>query len=133
MKEGKDTDKKFGFSKAERLNSKKEIDALFQKGASFYFYPFLIKYSPSENSEAQCHQALISVSKRNFKRAVDRNRVKRLVRESYRLNKAILDDTGQYYSIAYIYTAKEIHKFAFVQKKLIGALKRLLAQIEKQA
>lgn len=133
MKEGNITSKKFGFSKEERLNSKKEIDALFSKGASFYFYPFMIKYAASGKEELAKHQVLISVSKRIFKKAVDRNKVKRLIREAYRLNKGMIVDVDQKYSIAYIYTAKEIHSFAFVQKKLIGALKRLLAQIEKQA
>ncbi|PIB34074.1 ribonuclease P protein component [Reichenbachiella sp. 5M10] len=131
MEEEEVTIKKHSFSKKERLNSKKEIDALFSKGASFYFYPFSIKHTPIDRSDADCHQILISVSKRKFKRAVDRNRIKRLIRESYRLNKQLIENADQFLSIAYIYTGKEIHSFDFIQKKLIGSLRRLLAEREK--
>ncbi|UXP33910.1 ribonuclease P protein component [Reichenbachiella agarivorans] len=130
MKEVTNSQKLHGFSKEERLHSKKEIDALFTKGASFYLYPFSVRFLPRESAPS-CHQVLISVSKRNFKRAVDRNRIKRLIRESYRLNKQLLSDVDPYLSIAYIYTAKDILTFALIEKKLIASLKRLLSEKEK--
>jgi len=116
--------------KKERLSSKKKIDALFTKGASFYFYPFSIKFLPVSDEDITYHQMMVSVSKRNFKKAVDRNRVKRLVKESYRLNKYQLNDAAQYYTIAYIYTAKEVHDFRFIEKKLRGSISRLLTKID---
>jgi len=130
MKDKQETHVDVSLPKQERLSSKKKIDALFTKGASFYFYPFSIRFLPISDEDTHCHQMMVSVSKRNFKKAVDRNRVKRLVRESYRLNKYQLKDAAQYYTIAYIYTAKEVHKFQFVEKKLRGSIKRLLAKID---
>lgn len=116
------------------MSSKKVIDALFVKGASFYFYPFSVRFLLADE-QASCHQLMISVSKRNFKRAVDRNRIKRLVRESYRLHKYLLSDIlpeGKFLVIAYIYTAKEIHPYSFVAAKLVDSISRLKAKLDKQ-
>lgn len=123
----------YSFPKQERLSSKKLIDALFTKGASFYFYPFSVRFLPAEES-VTCHQFMVSVSKRNFKRAVDRNRIKRLVRESYRLNKHMLEEfipEGRYFLIAYIYTGKEIHSYDFVKSKLVDSFGRLKSKMAK--
>ena len=73
------------------------------------------------------HQILISVPKRNFKRAVDRNLLKRRIREAYRLNKSILVDNEKLL-IAYIYTAKEILAYAEIEKKLVAGLVKLSAK-----
>lgn len=132
MKDKQDTCIDVSLPKTERLNSKKKIDALFTKGASFYFYPFSIKFLALTEPQIASHQMMASVSKRNFKKAVDRNRVKRLIREAYRLNKYQLKDASQYYAIAYIYTAKEVHDFRFVEKKLRGSIGRLLSKIDLQ-
>jgi ribonuclease P protein component len=69
------------------------------------------------------HQVLISVSRKNFKKAVDRNFIKRRIRESFRLNKNLLPPEPKLL-IAYIYTAKEILTFAQIQERLIKTLKR---------
>jgi ribonuclease P protein component len=114
---------KNSFKKAERLNSKKLIKELFDKGSSFYLYPFKVIYL-SNTSEAPISQILISVSKRNFKKAVDRNKIKRRVREAYRLNKSQLNIT-QSISIAYIYTPKEILSFQEIQNKIVTSLHKL--------
>ena len=66
---------------------------------------------------------MISVSRKNFKKAVDRNLLKRRIRESFRLNKNLLQVTPKYL-IAYIYTAKEILTFAQIQERLIKTLNR---------
>ncbi|MEP2025123.1 MAG: ribonuclease P protein component [Reichenbachiella sp.] len=127
------TYRKYSFPKQERLSSKKSIDALFTKGASFYFYPFSVRFLLAEEN-ATCHQFMVSVSKRNFKRAVDRNRIKRLIRESYRLHKHLLNallPEGKFLLIAYIYTGKEIHPFDFVESKLVDSFKRLKSKIDK--
>src|SRR5690554_6622772 len=72
-------------SKEERLCSKRSIDGLFAKGSSFVLYPFrfVVLQSPDE----QPAKILFSVSKRKFRKAVDRNWIKRRMREAYRLNK----------------------------------------------
>ncbi len=125
---------KHTFPKAERLHSKKLIQELFEKGSSFYLYPFKVLYGPSPVQGP--HQALFSVSKRKFKRAVDRNLIKRKIREAYRLNKHILtSDQEQQPSllIAYIYTGKEIPDYHFLEKRLSKSLRRLVDNSQKQS
>lgn len=114
------------FKKSERLCSEKLIKELFDKGSSFYLHPFKV-YSIQYESLTNSHQVLFSVPKRNFKKAVDRNLLKRRMREAYRLNK-------QYYVnskpklIAYIYSTKEILDYNQIEKKLKITLERLHKQ-----
>lgn len=123
----------YSFSKEERLTGKKKIEGLFKKGSSFYLGPFQVRYSIDE--EAPNHQVLISVPKRKFKRAVDRNLIKRRIREAYRLNKPILynDDREEFYSIAFIYLSSKILTFHDIQDQLIGCLKRLDKNEQKRS
>lgn len=80
---------KFTYNKKEKLKSKKGIDLLFTEGQSVSAYPLRLVYMPTTFDEDIIAKTGVSVSKRNFKTAVDRNRIKRLLRESYRLNKAV--------------------------------------------
>lgn len=77
-------EKRNSFSKQERLTGKIAIDRLFTSGKSFFVYPFLIQYELIHEERAIPTRVLISVSKRKFKRAVDRNSIKRQIREAYR-------------------------------------------------
>jgi ribonuclease P protein component len=113
----------FKFRKEERLKSEKLIKELFERGSSFYFFPFKVILLPIPDQKSQFHQVLISVSKKNFKRAVDRNLIKRRIRESYRLNKNLLPQSPLLL-IAYIYNAKEILTFAQIQERLVKTLNR---------
>ena len=114
---------KFTFRKEERLSKEKHIQELFDKGSSFYLFPFKVLFLPNPDPAVQHHQVLISVSKKNFKRAVDRNLIKRRIREAYRLQKELLPAAPPL-QICYIYTHKEILLFwwneaknaSFVQK-----------------
>ena len=114
------------FSKSERLCSKKSIKELFNRGFSFYTYPFKVIYLPNPDKSIDKSQILISVPKHVFKKAVDRNKIKRRIREAYRLNKKyfalVLDNPLM---IAYIYTAKESLGFQLIQEKLKISLQRL--------
>jgi ribonuclease P protein component len=112
----------FSFPKSERLYKKKDIQELFDKGSSFYLYPFRVIAQKSPGPHT--NQVLFSVSKRNFKKAVDRNLVKRRMREAYRLNKAGLPQPPGW-QLAYIYTAKDILEFAQIQAKMLASFKRL--------
>jgi|SRR5690606_10507694 ribonuclease P protein component len=118
---------KFSFSKSERLSSRNSIQELFSKGSSFYLAPFKILVLKSNEP---VHQVLFSVSKRNFKKAVHRNRIKRLLREAYRLNKAGLPESPAL-QIAYIYTTKEILDFHHIDQKMKESIKRLQQYAEK--
>jgi ribonuclease P protein component len=114
---------KSSFHKQERLHQEKLIQELFKKGSSFYLYPFKVLILHNPEAGASVHQVLISVSRKNFRRAVDRNLIKRRIRESYRLNKNLLANHPKLV-IAYIYTAKEILTFAQIQERLIRTLNR---------
>jgi ribonuclease P protein component len=120
---------KFSFPKAERLSKRNTIQELFAKGSSFYIHPFKVLVLTDLEAKSP-HQALFSVSKRNFKRAVDRNLVKRRMREAYRFNKPLLPESPKL-QIAYIYTAKEILDFHQISKKFLEINKRLHQYAEK--
>jgi len=113
----------FSFPKSERLYKKKAIQELFDKGSSFYLYPFRVFFQKSSEPES-ANQVMFSVSKRNFKNATDRNLLKRRMKEAYRLNKAAIPGTTKL-QIAYIYTAKEILTFELIRDKVLLSFKRL--------
>ncbi|MEO6167375.1 MAG: ribonuclease P protein component [Chitinophagales bacterium] len=120
---------RFTFKKEERLSSKKIIDELFMKGSSFYLYPFKVQYLPEVYNAVNPVQILVAVPSKSFPHAVDRNRIKRLIRETYRLNKNDLYDAFKHQQkkllIALIYTAKKIEPFDLVNEKMISILNRL--------
>jgi ribonuclease P protein component len=115
---------KFTFKKEERLYKEKVIQELFEKGSSFYLYPFKVFFMQNPEPTYPAHQILISVSKKIFKNAVDRNLIKRRIREAYRLNKSMLVDRNKLL-IAYIYSIKEILPSAQIHERLIKTFKRL--------
>ncbi len=121
--------KTFGFPKAERLCGKKKIEELFTNGSSFFLHPFLVKYLPVPMGP---HRLLITVPKKKFKRAVDRNRIKRLIREAYRLNKHILyNQPDAFFHVGFIYQDNSILSYTEIEQKVIILLKRLSDQKTK--
>ncbi|RSK23829.1 ribonuclease P protein component [Hymenobacter metallilatus] len=121
----------YSFPKEEHLCRKKLIEALFGQGSSFGLYPLRVVWRPTIAPTAAPPQVLVSVSKRSFKRAVDRNYLKRLMREAYRLNKYRLLEAPGGHSVAQlaiIYTGKEKKPLSVVEKKLISGLERLLTE-----
>lgn len=116
----------YRFPKREKLVSKKDIEELFKNGSSFYLRPLLMKYHPVESD---VNKMLFSVSKRNFKRAVDRNLIKRRMREAYRLNKHLLvSEQGTFYHIGFVYVDKSILPYDQIEHKLKKLIKRLNGQ-----
>ena len=115
---------KYTFRKEERLSKDKLIQELFDKGSSFYLFPFKVFFMPNPDEAASFHQVVISVSKRNFKRAVDRNLVKRRIREAYRLNKESLP-VRKKLLIAYIYSVKDILPSAQIKERLVKTFRKL--------
>lgn len=116
------------FSKEERLCGVNRVDSLFKDGSSFVCYPFRVVYAETSAVEEPSVRFLVSVSKRKLKHAVDRNRVKRLVREAYRLNKHLLADAlpdGCTLHAAFIWIPSEILGFEKVNQKMCAALRRL--------
>lgn len=102
----------------EKLKSKKEIEQLFADGKSISKYPIRLVYRKSTFKEEVVIKAGVSVSKRNFKKAVDRNRIKRLVRESYRKNKYIVPNTTHQFAFMFLYSGKEMPEYSLVESKM---------------
>ena len=124
------------FRKAERLCSKKHIEALFAgDNRSLTAYPLRAVYTETENEKivnSKSVSLLISVSKRHFKHAVDRNRAKRLIREAYRLNKGLLLDhlpENTQLDLAFIWMSDELCDYAIVETKMKILLQRIAEKI----
>ena len=113
--------------KTERLCSKKVIDKLFSEGESFLAFPIKVVFKTTELPQSVPVQAGFSVSKKIFKRAVKRNRIKRLMREAYRLNKQMLPMPAekQQMPVFFIFIGKELPSFAQVEKAMKKALYKL--------
>lgn len=125
---------KHTLGKEERLCSRKLIDSLFKGGGSRAMsgFPLRMVYAVTERHEGEpAAQILVSVPKRCFKRAVKRNRIKRLVREAYRLNKHILADALERHepqmsaTMAFIYTDSHLHDYTTVEQRVRNLLTRL--------
>jgi ribonuclease P protein component len=126
----------FSFRKDEILRKKKLIDRLFAEGTSFFIYPFKIFLLPVTLENSLPAQILITVTKRAFKHAVDRNRIKRQIRESYRLNKHVLYDhlekNNEQCVLALIYTANAHISSEEMEIKIKAVLKRLFTELDKK-
>jgi ribonuclease P protein component len=125
--------KRYYFNKEERLCSIKLIEELYSQGSSFVLYPFRYVYKEIAPQDPPI-QLVISVPKRKFKKAVDRNKIKRQVREVYRHSKADfvypnLQEKNKSIHLLIIYTGNEIITTATIRKKLNLGLERLLTKI----
>ncbi|WP_433765032.1 ribonuclease P protein component [Flavobacterium ginsenosidimutans] len=122
----------FTYPKNERLKSKTTIGLLFSEGKSVSKYPLRLVYRQAEvNSEEQTKIG-VSVSKKYFKKAVDRNYFKRVLRETYRLNKhLLLDNLDQNYSIMLFYQTKDRLSYQEINTKMIQLFEKFSLQINK--
>ena len=121
--------KRYGFGKDEKLKSRKSIDELFEKGKSFTVSPVRVSYKFSKTPESPVLLAGVTVGKKYFKKAVDRNRIKRLLREAYRLQKKELKELvlekGMTGHIFFMYNGKEIADFSVITESMNKCLIRL--------
>ncbi len=114
---------RYTLNKSEILRHKKVIRELFERGSSFSIYPIKIIFEIKPEGQ---HQVLFSVPKKIFKKAVERNKIRRRLREAYRLNKHILNINDKAkLNIAYIYISEQILPFSFLQEKMIESLEKL--------
>lgn len=117
------------FCKEERLCNRNYIFSLQKEGRSFFNYPFTVKWMEISHEKEKKIQFLPAVPKRNFKKAVDRNKIKRLIREAYRLNKEKLIDIAQQKSknivIMILYSGKIIVTYKEVENKIVVILQQI--------
>ena len=116
------------FTKAERLSSKKEITALFNEGKSFAISHIRVVYRFLPKQEERPNAILVSVPKKYFKHAVDRNLLKRRIREAYRLNKELLQNMPARVEFMLLYQKRRIATFAEIEEIVKKALERIFAE-----
>lgn len=127
---------RYTFTKQERITSRKLMEQLFGGGRrSMSAFPLRAVYMTMERAQGDAPvQVMVSVSKRHFKRAVKRNRVKRQIREAYRLNKHILwnalqDKPGTAVAVAFLWLADELYDSSSVAASVTALLRRMAEKI----
>ena len=122
---------RYTFGKKEKLCSKLVIDELFKSGRSFKEYPIRVIYKPLKESDSTA-KLLITVPKKRFGKAVSRNRIKRLIREAYRLNKSELIEKwqtdGKYFALAFVYIGNDIPNYL----ELTSRMQRILETLKSK-
>lgn len=125
----------FKLTQNERLKSRKQIEFLFLKGKTFHEPPIFVRWNYAPVEQDFPVKVMFSVSKKKFKRAVDRNRIKRLLREAYRKNKWLVYDelskNGKLIHLSFVFTGKNEISYAETEAKIILSLQRLIREINK--
>ena len=114
---------KFTFPKSEKLCGEQTGDHLYKNGQRFVVWPLRVTYLQVVEAPTQ---VLIWAPKALFKHAVDRNKLRRQMREAYRLNKYVLEESGMYFQIAFNYIDKEKQDYRLIDKAMRKALNRLI-------
>ena len=132
--------KGFSLGRGERLKSRKQIEQLFKEGKKISLFPLYVYYQviqPATNDSRRLTRIGVGVSSKNFKKAVDRNRIKRLIRESYRLQRPNFSNTikanNQQLNMFFIYRGKELPDYRFVYERVAMALQKISLDIEKRS
>jgi ribonuclease P protein component len=127
-------DNRCTFKKPERISIQKEIDCLFKQGNTFISYPLRVVFGEQNTLSRAAVSVLISVPKKKIKLAVKRNRMKRLIRETYRLNKAPLIQRFQEKEkgllIAFLYIGNELCQWKEIEVAMQNALRILKEKTE---
>lgn len=128
--------KKFTLKKTERLKSRKSIEKLFKAGDNFFIHPFKVYYTVEPGNDTPLLQMGVAVSTRNFKKAVDRNRIKRITREAYRLQKntlqQLLINKQKHFNVFFVFVGKGLPSFIHIYEKLSLILERLIQKMDEK-
>jgi len=126
--------KQFSYNKTEKLKSRKQTEELFSKGKSFTIFPLRVLYLPIQQQEGSV-KAGVGVSSRNFKKAVQRNRIRRLLREAYRTEKIPLyhqlENTGGHLNLFLLYIGKEMPEYVLLKEKMRLIIQRLIKELSE--
>jgi len=121
------------YPKNEKLKSKKTIDLLFTEGKSVSKYPLRLVFMETQFEDKVPLKVGVSVSKKYFKNAVDRNYFKRVLRECYRLNKhLLLENTDKNYAILFFYQTKDRLSYGEINEKTIQVFQKFNKAIQEQ-
>lgn len=112
-------------TKEMRLSGKKAVGSLFTGGSSFFVYPFKVVFVVRNEPIQPFRRVLFSVSRRNFKHAVDRNLLKRRMREAWRINLHTFDNKMANLDVGLIYTGKKIESYHYIEEKIIVIIGKL--------
>lgn len=124
----------FSYPKIEKLKSRKTIDLLFTEGKTITKYPLRLVYLETSFDDDVPIKIGVSVSKKHFKNAVDRNYFKRVLRECYRLNKHILsDNSDKKFAMLFFYQTKDRMSYEEINEKTIQLFEKFVKtkQLEK--
>ncbi|NAS11033.1 ribonuclease P protein component [Poritiphilus flavus] len=120
---------RFTFPKSEKLKSKKLIGELFLNGQSITVYPLRLVYLKLSDPGPVAIRAGVSVPKKKFKSAVKRNRIKRLLRENYRLNKhRFFNNIEGNFAFLFLYIGKEMPSYRQLEKSMSGVIQKFLSK-----
>lgn len=123
------------FPKKERLTGEIRINTLFEQGKSFISYPFRVGYMVVPKSDVPV-KVLIGVPKKRFKHAVDRNRIKRLFREVYRLNKdgffKFVQEKNYSLHLVISYVSSDIITFELMQESWLKTIEKLIRKLSQE-
>jgi ribonuclease P protein component len=123
----------FTLNKQEKLKSKKLIEQLFIEGKSVSAYPLKLIYLKTNHDGQYPIKAGVSVSKRKFKNAVNRNKIKRLLREAYRTNKHIIyEHCSDKYIFMFLYVDENEQNYVFIEEKMTALVQKFLKKEKKQ-
>jgi len=123
----------FTYPKSEKLKSKNTIDLLFSEGKSVSKYPLRLVYVPIDLENNAKIKMGVSVSKKYFKNAVDRNYFKRVLRETYRLNKhLLLDSLEKPHAFMFFYQSKDRLTYEEINQKTVQLFEKFLVQVKQE-
>lgn len=126
----------FTYKRKEKLKRRKQIKELFASKQSFLVFPVKVFYlQPKEKLDNRV-KAGVGTNSRNFKKAVDRNRIKRLLREAYRLNKLPLhqhlEEQNQQVAVFFLYIDKALPQKGFLQGKMPAIIRELIKRLHEK-
>ena len=121
------------FPRSERLKSKKLLERVFKEGGNLVQYPLRLRYMNTGAEAEEQLQIAISVSKRSFKSAVKRNRVKRLIREAYRLNKGLFfNNIEGNFAFLILYLGHDMPDYRDIEKAFKGLMNKLRQEVNNE-
>ena len=128
--------KKFSYNKKEKLKSRKQLEQLFTAGTTFVIFPVKVIYKEVEVQDSVLKTG-VGASRKNFKRAVERNRIKRLLRETYRTEKPVLlnylQQNKKQIALFFLYIDKSLPEYHVLKEKMQQAIEKLIKNLDERA